>query len=223
MREFHPDQLGLYVLTSANLVPDRSHRDVAHAAIEGGATTVQLRAPELADDDLLSLAREIASWCREAGVLFILNDRVEVAVKTDSGGVHLGQGDELDGARERLGSDRVLGISVEDAEQARAASELAADYVAVTVWSTDTKPEAIPHGPQGVRRVARATALPVVAIGGIDAGNAAEVLDAGAVGIAVVSAVGAAADPVAATRALRDVIEEHRRKGSPRARAETAR
>ena len=216
MREFDPDPLGLYVVTSANLVAGRSHRDVARAAIEGGATAVQLRAPELAEDDLLALARELASLCRQAGVLFVVNDRIELAVRSGAGGVHLGQGDALIGARDRLGSDPVLGVSVENAEQAGAAYGLKADYVAVTVWSTATKPEAIPHGLEGVREVARATELPVVAIGGIHAGNASAVLEAGAVGIAVISAVAAAADPTAATRALWDVVEEQRRKAGAR-------
>jgi thiamine-phosphate diphosphorylase len=86
----------------------------------------------------------------------------------------------------------------------------------VTVWPTDTKPGAAPHGLEGVREVSEATELPVVAIGGIDAGNAAAVLEAGAVGIAVVGAVAGAADPAAATRALRTVVEELRRKAGAR-------
>ena len=212
MREFYPESLRLYVITSANLVAGRSHRDVAHAAIEGGATALQLRAPELEEEDALSLASELGSLCRDEGVLFVVNDRIDLAVRSGAGGVHLGQGDDLEGARPRLGSGPVLGISVEDADQARAAQGLGADYVAVTVWSTQTKPEAVPHGLEGVRRVAEAAELPLVAIGGIRPGNAVSVLEAGAAGVAVISAVGAAADPKAATRTLRDIVEDRLRK-----------
>ncbi|HZP89999.1 MAG TPA: thiamine phosphate synthase [Actinomycetota bacterium] len=194
--------LRVYVVTSSGLAPGRGHAEVALAAIEGGASAVQLRAPELDDDDLLRLAARLVGPCREAGVLLVVNDRVEVAVRSGADGVHLGQRDELEGARERLGPDRVLGISVRTPAQARAAERAGADYLGVTVWATPTKPEAMPVGIEGLRDVVAATRLPVVGIGGITAANARRVLDAGAEGVAVVSAVGAAPDPVAATREL---------------------
>jgi thiamine-phosphate diphosphorylase len=196
-------RLRLYVVTSAGLQPGRGHPDVAEAAVAGGATAVQLRAPELDEDELVAMARRIAPACRARGVLFVVNDSVRAAVLGGADGVHLGQGDEpAPQARERLGPDLVLGVSVLTAEQATAAEAAGADYLGVTVWGTPTKPEAPPVGPEGLRAVVAATALPVVGIGGIDATNAAEVLAAGAAGIAVVSAVGAAADPVEATRRL---------------------
>jgi thiamine-phosphate pyrophosphorylase len=204
--------LGVYVLTSAGLVPGRWHREVALAAIEGGADAVQLRAPELDDGELLPLAAEIAAACREAEVLFVVNDRVGVAIDGGAGGVHLGQGDELEDARERLGSDRVLGVSVATPDEARAAEGAGADYLGVTVWATETKPEARPQGLEGLRRIVTATSLPVVGIGGIDPSNAADVLEAGAGGVAVISAVGAAPDPVSATRRLAEVVRSYGRK-----------
>jgi thiamine-phosphate pyrophosphorylase len=96
---------------------------------------------------------------------------------------------------------------VSTADEARQAERSGADYVGVTVWATQTKPEAEPRGLNGLRAVADATALPVVGIGGIDASNAAEVIGSGAAGVAVVSAVGAASDPVEATRALVRAVE----------------
>jgi thiamine-phosphate pyrophosphorylase len=198
--ETHP--LGVVVLTSTGLVPGRGHRDVALAAIDGGADAVQLRAKELRDDELRPLARELAAACRGAGVLFVVNDRIAVALESGADGAHVGQADDPGAARERLGPGPVLGVSVSDAEQARAAERAGADYLGVTVWATPTKPEATPGGLDGVRRIVAATALPLVGIGGIDASNAASVLRAGASGVAVVSAVGAAPDAVAATRAL---------------------
>jgi thiamine-phosphate pyrophosphorylase len=197
--------LDVCVVTSAGLVPGRGHREVALAAAEGGATAVQLRAPELPDDELLGLARALAPRLRERGVLFVVNDRIDVAVASGAHGVHLGQRDL---PPENAGGldDLALGISVESAEQAAAAEHLGADYLGVTVWATTTKPEARPVGLEGLRRIVEATPLPVVGIGGVNATNASEVIAAGASGVAVVSAVGAAPDPVAATRGLVEAV-----------------
>jgi thiamine-phosphate pyrophosphorylase len=194
----------------------RSHIDVAIAAIEGGATALQLRAPELDDDDLLALARDLSNRCREAGLLFVVNDRIEIAVASVADGAHVGQGDALRQARALLGPNRVLGISVADGRQAREAVRLGADYLGVTVWPTATKPEAAPAGLVGLRAVAGATPLPVVGIGGIDATNAAEVIAAGASGVAVISAVADAQEPREATRELRAAVGHaiHERGGS---------
>jgi thiamine-phosphate pyrophosphorylase len=197
--------LAVYVVTSSGLAPGRGHRDVAVAAIEGGATALQLRAPELSDEQLRPLASDLAERCREAGVLFVVNDRVDVAAQAGAG-VHVGQSDDPSEARLRIGSEAVLGISVSSPRQAVEAARAGADYLGVTVWATATKPEAAPVGLEGLRAVVEATSLPVVAIGGIDADNASETLEAGAVGVAVVSAVGEAPDPVAATRHLVDAV-----------------
>jgi thiamine-phosphate pyrophosphorylase len=205
--------LEVYVITSSGHVPGRGHREVAQAAAAGGATAVQLRAPELGDHDLLTVAGELTAHCRERGVLFIVNNRIEVALESGADGVHVGQEDHPEGARDLLGPDPVLGVSVEGAEQAREAEHLGASYVAATVWPTSTKPEAAPLGLDGLRGVCVATSLPVVGIGGITASNAGDVLAAGAAGVAVVSAVGAAADPEAATRELVDVVRAFREQG----------
>ena len=206
MARLDPRSLGVYVVTSDGLVPGRGHRDVAMAAIAGGATAVQLRAKELADDDLLPLAEELSARCRAAGVLFVVNDRVGVAIASGAEAVHIGQTEELEHVRARIGPEVVLGVSVEDAKQAEVAELSGADYLGVTVWSTPTKPEAIPRGLDGLREIVAATALPVVGIGGIGPSNAAEVLATGAVGVAVISAVGAAEDPVTSTRVLAEVV-----------------
>src|SRR5438128_3906932 len=128
--------LAVYVVTSTGLWPGRSHRDVAIAAIEGGASAVQLRAPELEPDpaSLRPLASELAARCCQAGRLFVVNNLVDLAIETDSGGVHLGQRDDPRNARRRLGPGRVLGVSVDDPLQARAAEDAGADYLAVTIW-----------------------------------------------------------------------------------------
>lgn len=210
MGRLDPRSLGVYVVTSSDAVTGRGHREVALAAIEGGATALQLRGKDLGDAELQPLAEELAARCRDAGVLFVVNDRVEVALAAGAEGVHVGQSDDLDRVRDRIGSDVVLGISVEDAEQAATAERAGADYLGVTVWATPTKPDALPRGLGGLREVAGATSLPVVGIGGITPSNAAEVLGAGAAGVAVVSAVGAADDPIAATRVLAEVVDRWR-------------
>lgn len=205
-----PRTLGVYVVTSGAFGPDRDHHSLARAAIDGGATAVQLRAPELDDDALLPLAIELATACRGAGVLFVVNDRLDVALESDAAGVHLGQHDDPHDARRRLGAGRVLGVSVGDVDEAVAAEHAGADYLGMTVWSTPTKPDAEPRGLEGLGAVVEATTLPVVGIGGILASNATLVLEAGAAGFAVISAVAAAPDPVGATRSLVDVVDRHR-------------
>jgi thiamine-phosphate diphosphorylase len=198
--------LRLYVVTGA-MVPGRTHGDVVGAAVAGGATAVQLRAPELEEDRLLAVAGDLARRCRLAGVLFVVNDRIDVALAVDAG-AHLGQSDGVKTARARLGEHKVLGVSVDDAGQARAAEAAGADYVGTTVWPSATKPEAVPRGLVGLAAVVRATRLPVVAIGGVDASNLASALRAGASGVAVVSAVAAAPDPLAAVVTLRAAVDE---------------
>ena len=202
--------LEVYVVSWSTTAPGRDHVAILRAAIAGGASTVQLRAPELQDDELLTIAAELASACREARVLFLVNDRLDIAVASGADGVHLGQDDDARGARRRLGSDKVLGISVGTSEEVHAAEAAGADYLGVTVWSTPTKPNAAPCGLEGLRAIMAATPLPVVGIGGIFATNAGLVLEAGAAGIAVISAVASAPDPVEATRALVGVVRRFR-------------
>jgi thiamine-phosphate diphosphorylase len=167
---------------------------------------VQLRAPELSDEELLPLAMVLADRCATEGVMFVVNNRLDVAVASGADGAHVGQSDDISGARSHIGTDRVLGVSVRGLEDVPAAEEAGADYVGVTVWETVTKPEAEPLGLEGVEATARATRLPIVGVGGIDSSNAAEVIEAGAAGVAVVSSVGVAEDPVSATKALVEAV-----------------
>ncbi|MCI0633785.1 MAG: thiamine phosphate synthase [Actinobacteria bacterium] len=205
MTALDPRSLEVYVVTSSGLRPGREHLEVGLAAIRGGASAVQLRAPELTDEELVLLAEVLAPACAAAKVLCVVNDRVEVAVQVGCS-AQVGQGDRPEAARSVLGDAGYLGVSVAAPAEARDAETAGADYLGITVWPTPTKPEARAVGLDGLRAIARATSLPVVGIGGIDAGNATEVLDAGAAGVAVVSAVGAADDPEAATRTLVDVV-----------------
>jgi len=204
------EQLGVYVVTGTDPGRGRGHLDVALAAIAGGAGAVQLRAPELSDVELLPLARALAARCASAGVLFVVNDRLEVAVDSGADGVHLGQGDDYATARSRLGTDRLFGVSVATVADVSAAEAAGADYLGVTVWPTRTKPEAIAAGLAGLRAVTATTQLPVVGIGGIVADNAEQVLGAGATGVVVISAVSRAEDPAAAVRRLVTIVRRCR-------------
>jgi thiamine-phosphate pyrophosphorylase len=199
------------VITSTGVVPKRGHREVAEAAIRGGAGTVQLRAPELPDAELLPLALVLVDRCVSEQVMLVVNDRLDVARRSGADGAHVGQGDDVGSARRQLGAEHVLGVSVRGSKDVASAEAAGADYLGVTVWETPTKPEASPIGLDGLRATVASTLLPVVGIGGIDASNAGQVIEAGAAGVAVVSAVGAAEDPVAATRELVVAVQEAKR------------
>lgn len=201
-----PRSLSVYVVTSSRGASRKGHLEIAAAAVAGRATAVQLRAPELTDESLLPLGLEIAEACRAAGMLFVVNDRVEVAAVVGAG-AHVGQDDDPERARGLLGADAVLGVSVGTVDDVAVAERAGADYLGVTVFSTSTKPDARPIGLDGLSRIVSATSIPVVGIGGIDAVNARDVLAAGAAGVAVISAVADADDPIAAVGSLVDAVK----------------
>lgn len=197
----------LYVVSDAGQAPAQVVATVA-AACAGGADAVQLR--RTGGDDLETL--RLAERCREvttaAAALFVVDDRLDVAMAVDADGVHLGQTDLPAAAARRLWPGRLVGVSIHSLAQALAAEAAGADYLGVgPVWATPTKPGRTPVGLELVADVAAAVRIPWVAIGGIDAGNASRVLDAGARRIAVVRAVCAAPDPRAAAAALRRLVE----------------
>lgn len=202
---------GLYVVTDDRLPQGRSYVEVTRAALVGGARVIQLRDKRRDAGELLPAAREMMALCRAAGALFLVNDRVDLAVACDADGAHLGQTDlPLREARRLLGPDRLLGISVENVEQVRLAEQAGADYLGVgPIFGTATKADAGDAvGPEQLRRFREVTGLPLVAIGGITLERVPEALAAGAHSVAVISAVSAAPDPEAAARALALACEE---------------
>lgn len=204
----------LCVITRRVARLNRSHADVARAALNGGARLIQLREKSLPDRELWQIAHELQRLARDRGASFIVNDRPDVALAVGADGVHLGQDDmPIAAARRILGPDAVIGASVADEQEAKAAEEQGATYVSVgSVFATTSKPdagEAIGIAP--IAEIGRATHLPVIAIGGINEGNAAAVIRAGARGVAVISAVAEAEDMVEATSALVRLIGEARR------------
>jgi len=184
----------------------------AAAACAGGAAVVQLRAKRAGDRETLRWARAIRATTRAAGVLFIVNDRFDLALLCEADGVHLGQ-DDLPprAARPLLRPGMVLGRSTHSVAQARQAQADGADYIAVgSMFPTQTKPDFELVGPELLRAVRPETKAPLVGIGGITRANVAQVIRAGADGVAVISAVCGASDPAAATREFVAAIRAER-------------
>jgi thiamine-phosphate diphosphorylase len=198
------DRLAVYLVAD----PDQTDRpliETVEAALSGGVTAVQLRAKRLTDRELVALADALAARCRAHAALFVVNDRLDVALAVGAGGVHLGVDDlPLERVRTIAGPDLVIGYSPEQDEQAAASRERGADYLGVgPIFGTRSKDDAGPRiGLETLRRRAGLAGIPVIGIGGINASNAASVVATGAVGVAVVSAVMRAADPRTAARDL---------------------
>ncbi len=197
-----------YLVTQESLSAGRSTVDVVRAAIEGGVDVVQLREKGTDARWRYELGLELRELTAEAGVDLLVNDRVDVAQAIDADGVHLGDSDlPVAAARELLGPEAVIGYSTADPEEATRAQEAGADYLGVgAVYGTTSKKDVDDEqngiGLERVRAVAEAVEIPVIGIGGITAGNAAPVVEAGATGVAVISAVTAADDPKRATATL---------------------
>jgi thiamine-phosphate pyrophosphorylase len=213
----------LCVITAHAERPRRGHVDVARAALEGGATMIQLREKDLSTRALLELAEQIGALTREHSAAFVVNDRVDVALAAEADGVHLGMEDmPIATARRLLGAERLIGASVDDPADARRAEAAGADYLGVgPVFATGSKADAgDPIGLGPIGEIKRAVSIPVLAIGGLTCDNVENVIRAGADGIAVISAVTEAADMVAATRALRDCVQKTRRNSGEQERYE---
>jgi len=195
----------LYLVTDAGLSRGRTHVEIVEAAVRGGVTVVQYREKSAPTRQMVEEARQLRELCRAAGVPFIVNDRIDVALAVDADGVHVGQDDMLASlARALIGKGKILGVSAGNEEEARKATADGADYIGASpIFATPTKPDApAPMGIEGLRRLARAVSIPVVAIGGMTAENAATVIHAGAAGVAVVSAIVGAEDVEAAARKI---------------------
>jgi thiamine-phosphate pyrophosphorylase len=200
---------GLYVVTDDTLAPGRSHVEITRAALEGGAKVIQLRDKRRDAGDLLPIARAMAELCRAHDALLIVNDRVDLAVAAGADGVHLGQTDlPIHETRLLLGPNRLIGISVENAEQVAAAEAAGADYLGVgAIYGSVSKNDAGDAvGCEQLTRFRAISDLPIVAIGGISLERVPEVRRAGADSVAVIGAVVNAPDMTEAARALADAM-----------------
>lgn len=206
-------RLALHVLTDRDWSRGREMLAVATAAIDGGATVIQLRDKAASTRQLIEEGQALRQLTRERGVLLIVNDRVEIALALDADGAHVGQ-DDMPGrmARALLGPNRILGISAGTLGEAAGAVAAGADYLGVgPIYATRAKADAGPEtGPQLVRELAARYDVPLIGIGGITPGNAGEVIRAGAAGVAVITAVVAADDITAAARSVREAVDRMR-------------
>src|SRR5438128_3757393 len=200
--------LRVYLLADAGLVPPDRLPEIVSAALRGGVTAVQLRAKSATTLELLELARNLNAICREAGVPFIVNDRIDVALAAEADGAHVGHIGEEDlsphDARRLLGANAIVGVSVGNGPEAHQATSQGASYVSAgPMFATSTKSNAGPAAGEALLRSVRAaTRLPLVVIGGITAERAAVLYAAGADGVCVGAAIVRAADPEAAARAF---------------------
>jgi thiamine-phosphate pyrophosphorylase len=204
----------LFLVTDRSLSRGRSTLEVVRAAVRGGVTCVQLREKTCSTREFIAEALRIKSFLDSSSVALIINDRVDVALAVAADGVHLGQSDmPLAAARSIVGDSMVIGISVESRRDAVEAESGGADYLGVSpIFATPTKTDtAAPLGLAGLQAIRRAVKIPLVGIGGLNRGNAAEVVRSGADGVAVVSAIVAAEDPEQAARDLRREIDSARR------------
>ena len=207
---FKKEDLLLYAVTDRGWLGGETLYSQVEKALKGGATMIQLREKELDEAAFLAEAKQIKGLCRYYGVPFIINDSVKVAEAVGADGVHVGQSDmEAGSARAELGRDKILGVSAQSVEQAVLAEKRGADYLGVgAVFPTGTKADAEAVSLDTLREICSAVSIPVVAIGGISLENAARLRGTGIRGISVVSAIFAASDIEAASRALRSLAAQ---------------
>ena len=204
------EDLLLYAVTDRHWLNGRSLIEVVKESLEGGVTFLQLREKELDDESFLKEAKELKALCREYKVPFVINDNVEIAIKTDADGVHVGQSDmEAGDVRKRLGPDKIIGVSAQTVEQAVLAEKRGADYLGVgAVFPTGSKDDADDVSFDTLKSICEAVSIPVVAIGGISKENAIKLKGSGICGVAVISAIYAAPDIKEAAYELKEVTKK---------------
>ena len=202
--------LSLYLVLDPELCRTHSMVETTLAAIAGGATIVQLRDKRAGTEGLIRIGRELMDAMRGTGVPLIVNDDIDAAIAIGADGLHVGQDDlPTKTARDRLGPDKIIGLSIEDDTVARKVDRSIVDYVGIgPVFATPTKPDHKPAiGFDGLASLVRIAGLPSVAIGGLKRDHVDPVFEAGANGIAVVSAICGQPDPEGASRKISDAIK----------------
>jgi len=195
---------GLYVILDTGALRGRDEVKVVQEVIKGGARVLQFRDKQRTRSQLLPVVDNLRTLCREASVLFLINDYLDLALAVDADGLHIGQDDlPLPIARRQLPIDKIIGCSTKTISQAKKAEAEGADYVAVgSIFSSTTKPDSEVVGIENLRQIKQAVSLPVVAIGGINQANIEQVLATGADSIAVISAIFGKQNVEEATRQL---------------------
>ena len=196
----------LYAVTDRHWLEEKSLYEVVKESLDGGVTFVQLREKNLSDEIFLEEAKVIKELCDEYKVPFVINDNVDIALAMNADGVHVGQSDmEAGDVREKLGPDKIIGVSAQTVEQAVLAEKRGADYLGVgAVFPTGSKDDAIEVSHETLKAICEAVSIPVIAIGGITRDNVIELAGSGICGIAVISAIYAQKDIEKATRDLKE-------------------
>lgn len=181
----------LYAVTDRSWVGEKSFLEQIEASLRGGITLLQLREKNLSKEEFFKEAQEVKTLTDKYGVPLIINDNVELALQVDAGGVHVGQKDmEAGEARQKLGADKILGVSCRTVEDAKRAEEMGADYLGVgAMFATSTKAEAEVITTERLRAICQAVSIPVVAIGGVKEKNIEVLKGSGISGIAVISGI----------------------------------
>ena len=206
---YRKEDLLLYAITDRHWLNGQTLYDQVEQALRGGVTFLQLREKNLDEAHFMEEARKIKDLCRKYKVPFIINDNVELAKAIDADGVHVGQSDmEAQDVREKLGPDKIIGVSAKTVEQALLAQEHGADYLGVgAVFGTTTKTDATEVSMEMLQKIAGTVKIPVVAIGGITKDNVKKLSGSGISGIAVISAIFAQPDIRQAARELKELSE----------------
>ena len=208
-----PFDLSLYLVTDRPLSGGRDMAWIVREAAAGGVSMVQLREKECSTAEFIALARQLKTTLLPLGIPLIINDRVDVALAVDADGVHIGQSDmPYETARQLLGPDKIIGLSVETMEEVIAANALDVDYIGISpVYATPTKTDTLaPFGLEGIEEVMRLSRHRCVAIGGMNRDTIGEVIARGVEGVAVVSAIVAADSPREASEELAAIIRRNR-------------
>ncbi|AMJ39748.1 thiamine phosphate synthase [Anaerotignum propionicum] len=203
------ESLLLYAVTDRAWLHGRKLAEDVEKALLGGATFVQLREKDASFEEFLEQAQEVKKVCKKYNVPFVINDNIEVALAVNADGIHVGQSDmEAGSVREKLGKDKIIGVSTRTVEEALLAQERGADYLGVgAMFQTSTKLDAADVTFEELKAICAAVEIPVVAIGGISNHNVAELGGTGIDGVAVVSAIFAAEDIRKATSEMKQNLE----------------
>lgn len=213
-KPFRPE---VYLVTDQALARGRPLKKIVAQAAKGGADVVQLREKDMKTRDFIKLGLEIQKILRPYHIPLLINDRIDIALAINADGVHIGQSDMPYAlTRKLLGPDSIIGLSVENAEQAKNSNQYDLDYIAMSpVFQTPTKEELQNElGLEGVRQITVLSKHTAIGIGSIKFHNAADIIQAGADGIAVVSGICSADDPEEATRRYKDIVQKARQKSA---------
>lgn len=200
----------LYGVTDRKWLDGRKLVDDVEKSLKGGVTILQLREKQLDDEEFLKEALEIKKICEKYKVPFIVNDNVEIAIKSNAHGIHVGQKDMVaKDVRKLIGENKILGVSAQTVEQALLAEKMGADYLGVgAIFSTDSKSDAESVDISTLKEICKSVKIPVVAIGGIGKENVSLLENSGIVGVAVISAIYGENNIEVATTQLKDIVKK---------------